>query len=593
MRIRLIASLAASVVTLLAAPSAGAFLIQESGGPQSATNGIVIGPDGNFWVAEEFSGSVVRMSLSGTVLGRWTVGDFNSRPTSVATGPGGRVWVAVTGLDKLVWFDATAPAPTMHDVAITGPCGPVGLIAGNDGRMYFTLPHYAVPDTDVACNSAESRIGSVADDGTPGATLSAGGVGTAFDLQVAGGKLFVPDFEGDTVRRFTLAATPAFESAVATSAGGGADGITSDGAGNIWVTLWNSGKVAHFPASQSGGDAIELSPPGGALVNPFGIVAGADGRMYVTGKASANVARIAADGSFQFYPLADSQPFNIINGTDGDLWFTDQQKTRILHFVNSAPRASTGVATAIAPNAGTVQAQVDPRGNATEVVFDYGPTSAYGTTSAPQTLPVAAGLLPVTGVLTGLAPSTTYHVRVRATNGEGSVAGSDATFTTPVGDADHDGEAAPQDCNDANAAIHHGAVDTPRDKIDQDCSGSDADYPELAATTTFGYTYARSTVVHRIEIARLHGGETATIRCTGRRCPFKVKTYRKLKRGKRTIGRSLLRERSLPSGTLLSVRVTKSRTIGTSTLLRVRRNRAPKITRACVRPGATKASPCP
>jgi Putative metal-binding motif len=42
------------------------------------------------------------------------------------------------------------------------------------------------------------------------------------------------------------------------------------------------------------------------------------------------------------------------------------------------------------------------------------------------------------------------------------------------GDADGDGVRVPADCNDTNPGIHPGAIDTPDDGIDQDCSGTDA-----------------------------------------------------------------------------------------------------------------------
>ena len=204
------------------------------------------------------------MAPSGAVLGRWTVG---GGPGSVANGPGNRVWIAVTGADKLVWFDAAPLAPQPNNVPIPGPCGPVGLVAGNDGRMYFSLPHYAVPDTDVACDAAASQIGTVADTGIGGVTLSPGGGGTVYDLHVHGGKLYAPDFEGDVVRRLPLAATPVVETEVMTSAGSGPDGVTADGAGNIWITEWISGKVARFPAGENDGSAVEFGPPGGGPAN--------------------------------------------------------------------------------------------------------------------------------------------------------------------------------------------------------------------------------------------------------------------------------------------------------------------------------------
>src|SRR3954469_5038489 len=79
--------------------TADAAIIQERGPLLSSTNGISRGPDGNLWVAEEFSGSVVQMTPGGAVLNRFAVGNG---PTSVATS-GGRVWVSVTGANKLTW----------------------------------------------------------------------------------------------------------------------------------------------------------------------------------------------------------------------------------------------------------------------------------------------------------------------------------------------------------------------------------------------------------------------------------------------------------------------------------------------------------
>src|SRR5687767_12827813 len=126
LRAALLATLAC--VALLVAPAvAGAYVVQERGGLDSATNGIAVGADGNLWVAEASAGSVVRISPGGQVLQRLPVG---GTPTSVIAGPGGRIWVAGTGTDRLIWIDATGTTPSTHFVPTGSDCGPVGLVAG-------------------------------------------------------------------------------------------------------------------------------------------------------------------------------------------------------------------------------------------------------------------------------------------------------------------------------------------------------------------------------------------------------------------------------------------------------------------------------
>src|SRR4051812_37012392 len=130
------AALGALAALMLAAPAHGA-LVQAVPGPQSGTNGIAVGPDGNLWVAERASDSVLRMTPGGKVLAHYEVG---SGPVSVLSAAG-KVWVSVQGADKLVWFDAGSPTPTTHELATgdVSECGPVGLAAG-PGVIFFSLP---------------------------------------------------------------------------------------------------------------------------------------------------------------------------------------------------------------------------------------------------------------------------------------------------------------------------------------------------------------------------------------------------------------------------------------------------------------------
>lgn len=177
--------------------------------------------------------------------------------------------------------------------------------------------------------------------------------------------------------------------------------------------------------------------------------------------------------------------------------------------------------------------------------------------------------------------------------------GVDTPATTPppaiATDIDRDGSIAPQDCNDSDAAIHPGATDTPGDGIDQDCNRADAVFPLLKARAGFSWSFIRKrTAITKIALTDLSGGESARLTCTGKGCPFKTKTYANLRKGKRTLAWPLGKKRRLRAGTLIEVRITSPRAIGSSAILATRDGkRDPKIVRACVLPGQSSTSACP
>ena len=80
---------------------------------------------------------------------------------------------------------------------------------------------------------------------------------------------------------------------------------------------------------------------------------------------------------------------------------------------------------------------MNANGTSTAVSFDSGTSAAYGTSVAATPSPVTGiSDTPVTAVLGGLSPGTTYHFRVTATNATGTATASDVTFTTLSTDAD-------------------------------------------------------------------------------------------------------------------------------------------------------------
>lgn len=96
----------------------------------------------------------------------------------------------------------------------------------------------------------------------------------------------------------------------------------------------------------------------------------------------------------------------------------------------TAPTASTGPATSIETTTAVLTGTVKPDGCATTYYFRYGPTGAYGHTTAPGALGASVTSTGVRTEITGLAPDTVYHFRLIATSGAGSASGADVTVTT-------------------------------------------------------------------------------------------------------------------------------------------------------------------
>ena len=108
----------------------------------------------------------------------------------------------------------------------------------------------------------------------------------------------------------------------------------------------------------------------------------------------------------------------------------------------SKPATVPGKPAAINTTGASFSSTVNPEGQATTVVFQYGIDArfrpgggsgiVYDQSTQPQTLPADSANHPVTAAVTGLVPNALYHMRVVATNATGTTVGPDQTFTTPA-----------------------------------------------------------------------------------------------------------------------------------------------------------------
>jgi hypothetical protein len=97
----------------------------------------------------------------------------------------------------------------------------------------------------------------------------------------------------------------------------------------------------------------------------------------------------------------------------------------------AVPTATTGNTTNITQTSARLNGSVKPNNEATTWHFEYGTTTTYGT-NTPEQGPIAAGggTTSVFADISALAPGTTYHYRLVATNASGAIPGKDRTFTT-------------------------------------------------------------------------------------------------------------------------------------------------------------------
>ncbi len=84
----------------------------------------------------------------------------------------------------------------------------------------------------------------------------------------------------------------------------------------------------------------------------------------------------------------------------------------------------------IATTSVVVATGVDPEGLATSYRIQYGPTAAYGSQTGATAVGSGTAEVKTTHAIAGLAPNTTYHFRIAASNSAGATIGADASFTT-------------------------------------------------------------------------------------------------------------------------------------------------------------------
>ncbi len=293
-------------------------------------------------------------------------------------------------------YDAVTATLTSDYNDIYSAAGPLGYFGGAD---VLNLAAWQVATTgDVNSVSADPTFVSATDLHPTNLALNNAGVA------IPG---ITTDYDGITrgnppdMGALEFSATPAIVTTAAT-------GVTGVGA-----TL--NGTV------NANGESVTTAFEYG-LTTAYGSSVGAT-PSPVTGSTTTPIS--AAIGSLVPNTLYHFRAMGTVNTTNtygADLTFTT---------LAIPPTVVTTAATGVGTTTATVNGTVNANNATTTVTFEYGLTTAYGSTvTAPQSPVSGTTITNVNYGLTGLVPNTLYHYRVKGVNAGGTSNGLDMTFTT-------------------------------------------------------------------------------------------------------------------------------------------------------------------
>ena len=102
----------------------------------------------------------------------------------------------------------------------------------------------------------------------------------------------------------------------------------------------------------------------------------------------------------------------------------------LAHGASSKPAVTTGSVANVTPQSVTLLGRITPNQAQTTYLFQYGPTTLYGSSTPITSAGNGNGAVSVLANVSGLAPATTYHYRLVARNRNGRVEGADRVFKT-------------------------------------------------------------------------------------------------------------------------------------------------------------------
>ncbi len=360
-------------------------------GLQGAT-GIVAGPDGNIWFTDQLTGKIEHVNTTGGQLKKFSL-PAGSYPQGITVGPDGNFWFVDQKQNGVFAIGKISPAGNITEFATKINAGPIQpfaangyaqIVAGPDGNLWFVNPQLG--------NLGTFLVGRI----TTAGTITTFSLADSPQGICAGadGNLWV--VESAHVAKIT---TGGAETEYALSRGGGFSGITPGPDGNVWFTELGHDVGYVTPT----GVVTEFAPRTFlSIYYMYGIVAGPDGALWLTGSVTGNLGRLTTSGQLtNEYQLNDgSTPVWNALGSDGAVWFTELTNNKIGRIDTSGnvssysiPAQNAGLQGIAAgsdgnlwflENLGNNVAKITPSGTVTEYSLGQTFQGVFGITEGPD-----------------------------------------------------------------------------------------------------------------------------------------------------------------------------------------------------------------
>lgn len=151
------------------------------------------------------------------------------------------------------------------------------------------------------------------------------------------------------------------------------------------------------------------------------------------GIATAYMDGVAQTSGVETFDVEDGDTLNyFISRPNFDGSDSVYSEWMVIISVLDAPVAVTNAATSVQETSAVLNGEIMPMGiDITNIHFEYGTTTAYGSTIDPATTTASGtGTVPFDVLLEGLAESTTYHFRITGLANSTTIYGDDMQFTT-------------------------------------------------------------------------------------------------------------------------------------------------------------------